>query len=75
MAEVEEKKKPRTAPWMMTEAEVEVTLDEFMRRDPAGMDDRAFDRLIRVLRADRARFTKKEQDKKAKGAAVEDDDD
>lgn len=57
----------KTAPELIDEMVKEPTLDEFMDRDPAQVD---FPELVKVLRADRARFLTKEEARKDKRAGI-----
>lgn len=67
--------KPTTAPDMLAEAAKHVTLDRVMREDPANVTPEMRRELIKVLRAERVRFTEAEAAKKAKGSAAVDEED
>lgn len=51
---------------VMARAKDQVTLDEFMRRNPKTMTDDDYRELIAIQRRDRARFMVDDQEKKAK---------
>lgn len=51
------------APALLAEAAEHPTLDELMRRDPAGMSESERERHVELLRLRRAQFIKAEAEK------------
>ena len=61
---------PKTGPELLDEAASEPTLDELMRRDPAGMTDEEFKAVVIRNREDRAMFIANEGKKSARRQGV-----
>lgn len=61
---------PKTGPELLDEAASETSLDELMRRDPAGMTSEEFEAVVTLNRKDRAMFIANEDKKSARRQGI-----